>query len=99
MRLFDSQYYVADALFTHVLQLARKHNGRAQLVLLDHGLYRQIDDTFREQYAALWRSLIFADADGIKRHAEGMNAGDAYPLFAAMLTQRPWDQVGASPCL
>jgi hypothetical protein len=69
-------------------------SGAVQLVLLDHGLYRQIDDDFRREYAALWRALILADKQGIKRHAEGMNAGDAYPLFAAMLTMRPWDQVG-----
>jgi aarF domain-containing kinase len=68
-------------------------SGAVQLVLLDHGLYRQIDDDFRREYAALWRALILADKQGIKRHAEGMNAGDAYPLFAAMLTMRPWDQV------
>jgi hypothetical protein len=67
--------------------------GQAQLVLLDHGLYRQIDDEFRREYAALWRALIFSDKAGIKQHAESMNAGDAYPLFAAMLTMRPWDQV------
>ncbi|KAF6264636.1 ABC1 family-domain-containing protein [Scenedesmus sp. NREL 46B-D3] len=67
--------------------------GQTQLVLLDHGLYRQIDDSFRREYAALWRALIFSDKAGIKQHAESMNAGDAYPLFAAMLTMRPWDQI------
>jgi hypothetical protein len=78
------------------LQLVRRGaDGKAQLVLLDHGLYRQIDDDFRREYAALWRALIFADKQGIKRHAECMNAGEAYPLFAAMLTMRPWDQVRA----
>ena len=119
----------------------------------------------RRRYAALWRSLIFSDVDGIKRHSRSgplsaadervwavscpglllerqaseaarvlphllapehtvsrcsaardfhicllrselcrepicippscrraMNAGDMYPLFAAMLTTRPWDQ-------
>ena len=30
---------------------------------------------------------------GIKRHASKMNAGDMYPLFAAMLTSRPWEEV------
>jgi hypothetical protein len=30
---------------------------------------------------------------GIKRHSEAMNAGDAYPLFAAMLTQKTWEEV------
>lgn len=77
------------------LQLVRRGPaGQPQLVLLDHGLYRQIDDGFRREYAALWRALIFSDKAGIKQHAESMNAGDAYPLFAAMLTMRPWDQVG-----
>ena len=74
-------------------QLVRKVNGRTQLVLLDHGLYRQIDDAFREQYAGLWRALVFADKHGIKKHSEEMNAGEAYPLFAAMLTHKPWDQI------
>lgn len=75
-------------------QLVRKApgSGRDQVVLLDHGLYRTIDDAFRARYAALWRALVFGDAAGIKEHAGAMNAGELYPLFAAMLTQRPWDQ-------
>jgi aarF domain-containing kinase len=46
-----------------------------------------------KSHQALWQALILADAEGIKRHSEGMNAGEAYPLFAAMLTTRPWDQI------
>ena len=55
---------------------------------------RQITDEFRKSYALLWQSLIFADAEGIKEHSQAMNAGDMYPLFAGMLTNRPWDEVG-----
>jgi len=76
--------------------LVRKQNGRMQLVLLDHGLYKRIDDTFRLQYAGLWHALVFGDVEGIKRHSEAMNAGDMYPLFAAMLTQKPWEQIEGS---
>ena len=54
---------------------------------------RQITDSFRKSYALLWQSLIFADAEGIKQHSQAMNAGDMYPLFAGMLTNRPWDEV------
>ena len=64
-----------------------------ELVLLDHGLYRRLDDAFRLEYAALWRSLIFADVPGIERSSRAMNAGDAIPLFAGMLTRRPWREV------
>ncbi len=66
-----------------------------QLVLLDHGLYRELKDDFRLEYAGLWRSLVFADIEGIHRHSVKMNAGHAVPIFAAMLTQRPWDDVSS----
>ncbi|KAI3430556.1 hypothetical protein D9Q98_005149 [Chlorella vulgaris] len=67
--------------------------GKWQLVLLDHGLYRQLDDSFRLEYAGLWHSLVFADEEGIRRHSIAMNAGSAVPLFAGMLTQRPWEEI------
>ncbi|PRW32844.1 ABC1 protein [Chlorella sorokiniana] len=70
-----------------------KPRGQWQLVLLDHGLYRQLDDSFRLEYAGLWHSLVFADEAGIRRHSSAMNAGDAVPLFVGMLTQRPWEKV------
>ncbi len=59
-----------------------------QLVLLDHGLYKQIDDGFRREYAALWRSLILADHNGIRRHSAAMNAGEMYELFACECAAR-----------
>lgn len=37
-----------------------KPRGQWQLVLLDHGLYRRLDDSFRLEYAGLWHSLVFA---------------------------------------
>ncbi|GIL43460.1 hypothetical protein Vafri_933 [Volvox africanus] len=73
--------------------LVRKVDGHGQLVLLDHGLYKSYTDSFRLAYAALWRSLIFADEAGIKRYSAAMNAGDAYDIFASILTQRSWDQI------
>ncbi len=91
--MMTSAMIIHAPLIANFAQLVRKVDGRMQLVLLDHGLYKEIDDTFRSEYAHLWRSLIFADPEGIKRHSEAMNAGELYPLFAAMLTQRPWDQV------
>ena len=71
----------------------RSKRGRAELVLLDHGLYRRLSDDFRLEYAGLWRSLVFGDEAGIRRHAAGLNAGDSVQLFAGMLTMRPWDEV------
>ncbi|KAK9846458.1 hypothetical protein WJX81_004311 [Elliptochloris bilobata] len=75
------------------LMVRKDSRGRAQLVLLDHGLYRELTDAFRIEYAGLWSALIFGDEAGIKRHAAAMGAADSVPLFAGMLTMRPWDEV------
>jgi aarF domain-containing kinase len=69
--------------------------GGWQLVLLDHGLYRRLSDAFRLEYAALWRALLLADVPGIEASARAMGAGGAVPLFASMVTQRPWADVAA----
>jgi len=73
--------------------LVRNKDGQAELVLLDHGLYQTIDNSLRWSYAALWHALIFADENGIKEHSAMMNAGDMYPIFASMLTLRPWNKI------
>ncbi|CAJ2644043.1 unnamed protein product [Trifolium pratense] len=67
---------------------------KPQLILLDHGLYRELDFNTRSNYAALWKALIFADAKGIKECSIKLGVGeDLYPLFAGVLTMRPWNRV------
>ncbi|KAK2388031.1 protein ACTIVITY OF BC1 COMPLEX KINASE 8, chloroplastic [Trifolium repens] len=67
---------------------------KPQLILLDHGLYRELDFNTRANYAALWKALIFADANGIKECSIKLGVGeDLYPLFAGVLTMRPWNRV------
>lgn len=73
--------------------LLRNNNGKPQMVLVDHGLYKDIDDDFRIRYAKLWKSLMLADLKGIETSCKGLGIGKAYPLFAAMLTARPYDEI------
>lgn len=63
------------------------------MVLVDHGLYKGIDDNFRIRYARLWRALMMADLKGIETACRDMGINKAYPLFAAMLTARPYDEI------
>ena len=63
------------------------------MVLVDHGLYKTIDDQFRIQYAELWQSLMLADLEGIQTSCKGLGVTKMYPLFAAMLTARPYDEI------
>jgi len=76
--------------------LLREHptkKGKPEIVLVDHGLYKKIDDDFRITYAELWKSLMIADLNGIKTACEKLGIGDMHPLFAAMLTSRPFDEI------
>ncbi|KAJ4720059.1 Protein kinase [Melia azedarach] len=67
---------------------------KPQLILLDHGLYKELDVTTKFNYAALWKALIFADAKAIKEYSVKLGAGeDLYVLFAGILTMRPWNRV------
>lgn len=63
------------------------------LVLLDHGLYRDLSDEMRVDYAHLWTSLIRGDEDGIRTYAKRVGGTDTYQLFACIMTGRAWDTV------
>ncbi|KAL8462987.1 hypothetical protein ACS0TY_033039 [Phlomoides rotata] len=68
--------------------------NKPQLVLLDHGLYKDLDTSMRINYASLWKGLVFSDANAIKENSVKLGAGeDLYVLFAGILTMRPWNKV------
>ncbi|XP_069805524.1 aarF domain-containing protein kinase 1 [Dendropsophus ebraccatus] len=68
-------------------------SGGPQIILLDHGLYQELTDSFRLNYCQLWQALIAADMEGVRTYSQHLGAGDLYPLFACMLTARSWDSV------
>ncbi|XP_039207535.1 aarF domain-containing protein kinase 1 isoform X3 [Crotalus tigris] len=67
--------------------------GKSHIILLDHGLYQVLTDSFRLDYCRLWQALIKADVKQIKQYSQRLGAGDLYPLFACMLTARSWESV------
>ncbi len=76
--------------------LVRPHpskKGKPTVVLLDHGLYRDLGPEFRMSYCRLWRGLVMGDENAIRDTCKAMNVGPAYTLLAAMLTMRPWDDI------
>ncbi|KAL1290293.1 hypothetical protein HN51_058740 [Arachis hypogaea] len=67
---------------------------KPQLILLDHGLYKELDFDTRTNYASLWKALVFSDVNAIKEYSAKLGAGeDLYVLFAGVLTMRPWKRV------
>jgi aarF domain-containing kinase len=97
----------ADQVFLHGFLHADPHSANAfvrpvqvgrrtlpQLVLLDHGLYRELDVRFRDNYAHLWRALVLRKQDEIERYARALGAGDYYKIFSFILTFRPFAATG-----
>lgn len=66
---------------------------RAQVVILDHGLYRELTPDFLKSYRALWRAIFARDEANIKLHSERFGVTDLYPLLAGMLTGHSWENL------
>ncbi|XP_054446600.1 uncharacterized aarF domain-containing protein kinase 5 [Pteronotus mesoamericanus] len=63
-------------------------DGKAQLVLLDHGLYQFLEEKDRAALCQLWRAIILRDDTSMKTHAAALGVED-YFLFSEVLMQRP----------
>ncbi|XP_006879474.1 PREDICTED: uncharacterized aarF domain-containing protein kinase 5 [Elephantulus edwardii] len=63
-------------------------DGKAELVLLDHGLYQFLDEKDRLALCQLWRAIILQDDASMKIHSASLGVQD-HLLFSEMLMQRP----------
>jgi len=70
--------------------IRRLPSGRAELVLIDHGLYIYMTPKFRREYSLFWRSLMtFDNASIAEVCAEwGIKAAD---MFASATLMRPYE--------
>ncbi|GLE09908.1 hypothetical protein PINS_up021847 [Pythium insidiosum] len=62
---------------------------KTQLVLLDHGLYRELDDGFRRTYCDLWRAMLVRDYALIEDCGRRLNAGEFAAFLPLLFTYRP----------
>lgn len=71
-----------------------------ELVLLDHGLYRELPESFRRNYAGLWQSLIASDESAMSHYVKLLGGSETYyRLFSCILTQRPWRTIATGGLL
>lgn len=64
--------------------------GDNKLVLLDHGLYRELDPKFQLSHAKLWRAMVTgAGVQAVRNAAREMGCEKYADLFPLMLTNRP----------
>ncbi|KAL3811260.1 hypothetical protein ACHAXA_003359 [Cyclostephanos tholiformis] len=93
-QIFETGFVHCDPHEANIL--LREHplkRGKPQIVLVDHGLYKRLDPDFQESYARLWKGIVMANIPEIKSACEQMGVVKMYPLLAAMLTSRPFDEV------
>ncbi|WCJ25145.1 AarF domain-containing protein kinase 1 [Euphorbia peplus] len=65
------------------------------LVLLDHGIYKQLDEGFRQDYCQLWKALILQDSQQIQQLGERFNVGKYSKYFPVIFTGRTLDSKSA----
>lgn len=74
----------------------RKNSNRRganfDVILYDHGLYRDIPQELRRSYAKLWLAVIDADEPRMRKYAKEVAgvSDDQFPLFASAITGRDY---------
>nr|OQO24476.1 hypothetical protein B0A51_07206 [Rachicladosporium sp. CCFEE 5018] len=106
-RIFNEMIFGADAPLhcdPHGGNLAIRINPHKRkprnfdIILYDHGLYRDIPLDIRRAYAHLWLAVLDTDEDRMRKYAYQV-AGikdDEFPLFASAITGRDYTVVKSS---
>ncbi|XP_018567138.1 uncharacterized aarF domain-containing protein kinase 5 isoform X2 [Anoplophora glabripennis] len=90
-QIFQTGFVHADPHPGNVL--VRRVNGKAQLILLDHGLYQTISDKDRIALGYMWKAIVLNDLVNMKKYANELGV-ENYELFAEILTQSPLKSYG-----
>lgn len=100
-RIFNEMIFGKDAPLhcdPHGGNIAIRHNPNRRgkenfdVILYDHGLYRDIPSNLRRSYAKLWLAVLDANEAGMRQYAyEVAGIGEEhFPLFASAITGRDY---------
>ncbi|GMF32533.1 unnamed protein product [Phytophthora lilii] len=67
---------------------------KEQLVLLDHGLYRELDSDFRKTYCDLWRAMLMRDSALLEDCGKRLNVGGLAKYLPLLFTYRTINHKG-----
>jgi aarF domain-containing kinase len=70
--------------------IRRLSNGHSELVLIDHGLYINMNPDFRLKYALFWKSLMTFDNKKLKEIVSTWGVNNA-EIFASATLMRPYE--------
>ncbi|KAM9838725.1 putative aarF domain-containing protein kinase 5 isoform 1-T1 [Aulostomus maculatus] len=86
-QIFYTGFIHADPHPGNVL-VRRGPDNKAELVLLDHGLYEYLSQRDRAALCKLWRSIVLRDEAAMEKYSNALGVKE-YFLFCEMLLQRP----------
>ncbi|XP_037236826.1 uncharacterized aarF domain-containing protein kinase 5 [Falco biarmicus] len=86
-QIFYTGFIHADPHPGNVL-VRRGPDGKAQIVLLDHGLYEFLSERDRAALCQLWRAIVLRDDTAMRLRSAELGVED-YFLFCEILMQRP----------
>ncbi|XP_029919209.1 putative aarF domain-containing protein kinase 5 isoform X2 [Myripristis murdjan] len=86
-QIFYTGFIHADPHPGNVL-VRRGADNKAELVLLDHGLYEYLSQRDRVSLCKLWRSIVLRDEAAMEKYSNALGVKQ-YFLFCEMLLQRP----------
>ncbi|RFU80498.1 abc1 domain-containing [Trichoderma arundinaceum] len=81
-------------------------SGKAQVILLDHGLYVTLTDKMRRQYSRFWKALVTGDETLLSKvsHEWGMKNGNAWADASLMKSykegsndEKVWKRTNETP--
>ena len=70
-----------------------------RLILLDHGLYRELSPGFQEAYVSLWNGLFLRNDSIIESASRDMGSPELSEVFSLLFTQRmrgSWRRTGST---
>ncbi|XP_061787504.1 uncharacterized aarF domain-containing protein kinase 5 isoform X1 [Nerophis lumbriciformis] len=86
-QIFYTGFIHADPHPGNVL-VRRGPDSKAELVLLDHGLYEYLSQHDRAALCKLWRSIVLRNEVAMEKYSNALGVKE-YFLFCEMLLQRP----------
>ncbi|XP_070496010.1 uncharacterized aarF domain-containing protein kinase 5 isoform X2 [Chironomus tepperi] len=97
VKLFETfAYQIFVTGFTHAdphpgnIFIRKSKSGKAELVLLDHGLYETIPEEIRYNLSRFWEAIVLRDYDIMKLYSDKLGVSD-HKRFAEILLQKPLD--------
>lgn len=92
-QIFNTGFVHADPHPGNVFVRKNKQN-KAEIVLLDHGLYESLSFDLRQSLCRFWKAIVLRDYPAMQRYAAEMNVMD-HKKFAEILMQRPLEMRGS----